>query len=314
MSTFPYRYTAYGLRIGSEVCVPWLLDAPGQDAPDVSVRFGPLPSLSPGSSLSTNRAGGWAAEPGSLRLHVDGVAHYLVTRGHDIRIERQGGSEPEIAVFLCGSVLAALLQQRGVLPLHASAVRIGEGAVLFLGRSGAGKSSLAAALIARGYRMLTDDVAGIVDAAARRPAALPAFPCLHLWADAGYVLRVQDRMREAVQAEMGKYRVTVPIGRFTSGRASLRAAYVLGSHNRDSVEIRRLRSREAFPALVRHVYRRRFLKGLGLWPGCFHALARLAECVPVRLVTRPFHPFRPDELADRIDRDLAAPVAHGTHE
>ena len=71
---------------------------------------------------------------------------------------------------------AALLQQRGVMTLHASAIETQAGAVLFAGPSGIGKSSLAAALVERGNTMLADDVTGVVLDAAGRPVALSAFP------------------------------------------------------------------------------------------------------------------------------------------
>ena len=85
---------------------------------------------------------------------------------------------------LAGTVWAALLLQRGIVPFHASAVEFEAGAVLFLGRSGAGKSSLLGALLKRGRAMLADDVAGVVLDAGGRPVALPAYPacgCVRTW-------------------------------------------------------------------------------------------------------------------------------------
>ena len=68
--------------------------------------------------------------------------------------------------------------------LHASAVAVDGGAVLLAGGSGAGKPSLAAAFVQRGYGLLADDIAGVVVDRERRATALPAFPCLRLWDDA----------------------------------------------------------------------------------------------------------------------------------
>jgi hypothetical protein len=59
--------------------------------------------------------------------------------------------------------LAAVL--RGMDLLHASAVELGGRAVAFLGRSGAGKTTVAAHCVARGARLLTDDVLAIEAAA-----------------------------------------------------------------------------------------------------------------------------------------------------
>src|SRR6185437_15564144 len=83
--------------------------------------------------------------------------------------------------YLMGSLFAVLCHQRGLLPLHASAVATGEGAIAFLGSSGAGKSSLAAFLARAGYRVLADDICVIDPTASRYRRVLPVAPWLKLW-------------------------------------------------------------------------------------------------------------------------------------
>ena len=58
-----------------------------------------------------------------------------------------GGDDADIAAFLAGTPFTVLLQQRDVLTLHAASVATDHGAGLPLGRSGFGKSSLAATLV-----------------------------------------------------------------------------------------------------------------------------------------------------------------------
>ena len=67
--------------------------------------------------------------------------------------------------------------------LHASAVRVGGKAVLFCGTSGAGKSTIAAALAQRGYPLITDDVCAIA-AEGAAPLVYPDGRQLKLWAHA----------------------------------------------------------------------------------------------------------------------------------
>ena len=73
----------------------------------------------------------------------------------------------QMKVMALGSVLAkqfgasavpAVMRHRGLLVMHASAAVLDEGAVLIGGHSGAGKSTTLAALLKRGFRMLSDDV------------------------------------------------------------------------------------------------------------------------------------------------------------
>lgn len=75
--------------------------------------------------------------------------------------------------------MAVVLYQRGLFVAHASAVVVDASAILFLGASGAGKSSLALALHQQGYPVLTDDLAAI-SLQGQQPYLMPAFPQMRL--------------------------------------------------------------------------------------------------------------------------------------
>jgi hypothetical protein len=83
--------------------------------------------------------------------------------------------------------MAYLLRQRGWLPLHASVVAMGEQAALFLGSSGEGKSTTAAAFHARGHLVIADDV-GAVRVVAGQCLVRPAWSRLRLLDDSRAVV------------------------------------------------------------------------------------------------------------------------------
>jgi hypothetical protein len=60
-----------------------------------------------------------------------------------------------------GSAWLLLRQLEGKIALHGSAVRYGNRALVFLGRSGDGKSTIAAAMCRRGAELLADDAVGV---------------------------------------------------------------------------------------------------------------------------------------------------------
>ena len=94
-------------------------------------------------------------------------------------------NDNDVRLFLLGSVMGALLHQRGWLPLHGSAIRLPDGtAAIFMGPSGVGKSTLAAAFRRRGYAVAADDVSLIFTGADGSPLLQPAYPELKLWAEA----------------------------------------------------------------------------------------------------------------------------------
>ena len=291
-------YVAYGLRIRSEMGMPFVAgSAPGR--PDVNIRLGAVPEALEAPRL---RHGPWECAPGVFLLNVDGIARYQVSDGRDIVVEPAGDSESAVRTFLLGSVLAACLQQRGILTLHASAVETGAGAVLFAGASGSGKSTLLAALVDRGYAMLADDVTGVVLDAAGRPAALPAFPFVRLWADTVDELGWRGRTRERVREELDKH--LAPVERFHASTLPVRAVFTLGAHNRGGFEFESAAGGDAFHLLLRYTYRKRYLRGLGQARNHFRAVTAMARRVPVTSVVRPVHPFLPGALADEIEHRL----------
>ena len=312
---YPRDYEAYGLHVRSPVPLPFARgreDPPAAAEPDVVVRRGAAPTALAGTVDGRRAPGGhaeWEAAPGAFLISLYGVARYLVTGGREILIEPCGGSGREIGARLAGTVWAALLLQRGIVPFHASAAEFEAGAVLFLGDSGAGKSSLLGALLKRGHAMLADDVAGVVPAsflrrasagADARPLALPAYPRLRLCADAVDALGWRGQAREQEWTQPGKY--LAPVQRFHASALPVCALYLLASHDRSGIEIETVPPAAAFEALGGYGWRKPLLKGLDRWQAHFRIVAAMARQAPVARVVRPAAgPLRLDALADRIE-------------
>jgi hypothetical protein len=169
------RYALYGLLLDSEMECPKLVPAEAPDAePDDRIRLGPMPQ-----ALDDAKKKGvlYQISPDRFLLGLGKIARYLVSEGREIVIERvPGGSDDAVRVFLFGSVFGALLHQRGVLPLHGSAVMPSRGATIFAGPSNSGKSALAAAFHRRGYDVLADDVCAITFDAGKTPGSGPPAP------------------------------------------------------------------------------------------------------------------------------------------
>lgn len=146
----------------------WLASGPDGDAkvpillrvlPDVEVReVGELPADLPGAV----RVGPYsAARLGEVLRVVPTVGRFLAAGGLRIDMALEtGGDRLAIEPLLEGPLAAALILQRGELPLHAAALipPWGGAAVAIAGDSGAGKSTLAYALMLRGWRLLAEDL------------------------------------------------------------------------------------------------------------------------------------------------------------
>jgi hypothetical protein len=134
---------------------------------------------------------------------------YLSENGS--RIECRSSNNAALRHLLLNQILPHALGLRGYLTLHASVVGTEKGAIAFMGNSGEGKSTLLAALLAKGgVRLIADDCL-IVRLEGGQLMTIPSYPCLRLRGESWKLLRlgrtVQDR---GVLSKAGGRRVFGP--------------------------------------------------------------------------------------------------------
>jgi hypothetical protein len=100
------------------------------------------------------------ATGGGQTYLIPGPPRIAIEDGVQVTVE--AGDTADTRALLMGPVQAILWHQRGLLPLHASAVGVKGKAIAIAGDSGVGKSTLAAALERQGHPVLADDIS-IVD-------------------------------------------------------------------------------------------------------------------------------------------------------
>ena len=178
--------------------------APGGRPPD------PLPSVHPGVETWRDAAGGVCAyayeSAGQFRMDWPGVARYAFdSEGHEITAwPDPGASLADIERVHRRAVVPAAMQRLGYEVLHASAVRCPWGVVGFCGDPGAGKSTFAFALAARGFDHWADDTL-VIDAVATPPLTIPIpFDAALRPASADYLLGVSGVYRGNVTRAAGE--------------------------------------------------------------------------------------------------------------
>ena len=295
-----FFYGAFGLSIHSAFTLPEL--PAGKAAGEVSVRYGTVRCVLP-EALAAGTC--FRATRDQVHLFWGDVGSFLVRGGREIIVEPAAGVEESVLrLFILGPALAVLLHQRGRLVLHGSAVALDGGAVVFLGGPGWGKSTLAAALYARGHGILADDVTA-VDADAGRPMVFPGFPQLKLWPEAAAALGDGPETLLRIHPMLEKR--ARPAGRgFPEAPLPLKRIYVLAKGSAHALEP--LRPQEALVELVRHSYCARLLQALDARRHFLHC-ASLANRVPVcRLKGERSLSALPD-LAHLVEEDLGRTVA-----
>ena len=289
----PYGYRAYGLSIRSDLPLPEL-DPDAAEQPDLTIRLGkaglPLPRASPDAVYEFGEDRQYVAWPG--------VAAFLIRGTSTIDIEPAPGvSEPLLNLPLLGPIMALLLHLRGLLVLHASAVDLGGRGAVFLGKKGAGKSTTVAAFIARGHRLLADDVLAFDFPAAAEPCILPGFPQLKLVNDAASRLVLDGAVDMPPPIPDFPKRQRRLTGRFSHATVAPHRIYMLARG--ESAAITPLSAQDALGALLWFSFASLF-KRRHMPLGTAQVSRHLAQCAALAGLARVARLEAPGDL-DRLD-------------
>ena len=174
-------HRAFGLTWAMPLEFPPYAEVDEAVEADVEVVEGPVPR----PSDRANWAGPLrAVEGGSVTFGMWGAARMHISGGTHIVFQRNDDWTPEaLRLLLMGPGAALILHQRGMLPLHGSGIVTDCGAVLVVGHSGAGKSSILGAFMERGFPVLCDDLAAVSLDPTGVPLVHPGSQVMKLWAD-----------------------------------------------------------------------------------------------------------------------------------
>jgi hypothetical protein len=293
-----FSYTAYGLCIQSAIPLPELMPGADATAPDVCIRTGKI-NWSP-----RTQDGSFAlAQPEEIRFFWKDVGTFFVKRGVEIIVSPAPGVEEHVLrLFLLGAVLAGLLHQRGLLLLHASAVRVNGGAVAFLGHKGWGKSTLAAAMQCREHELVADDVVAVDLNGSGEACVLPGIPQMKLWPDAVRSLGINaDKLTKLhPQLEKRAYRV---LSGFSNAPLSLNRLFVIGDGDR--LGMIPLTAQETFIHLVRYSFLARYLQPTETTRLHFRQCSVIAHSTRAFLLERPRSLDIVSQMAELVERNVA---------
>lgn len=154
-------YRVYGLNICSEINFSENINKNSKSDTkkiDVVIKLGEF-DFSSSKEIISNDLFRINKNKNDYFLYWKDIGTFKVSNGQKITVSPEDDvDEHTLNSYIMGPVLATLLYQRGFLVLHASAVKIGDSSVAFLGDSGIGKSTTAMALNKKGYPLITDDI------------------------------------------------------------------------------------------------------------------------------------------------------------
>lgn len=275
-------YILCGLRVRSSLPFPELWPWQGDDrSPDVEISFDAIQEPTEPPIFIRTFSKLWA--DGTYILGLDNVGRFCVESGRRIQANPTSGAlESELRLFILGTCFGVLCHQRGLYPLHASAVNINGGAVLFAGDSGKGKSTIAAALGARGHALLADDVS-VVDS--DFPHLRPSYPQRKLSPDVMEALGlIHNEGQELIRPGTIKLRVPAA-GDFSPSPLPLSAIYIIAGGMPNKLgKPEKLDVLSALTALRAQMYRQASGVRIQTEHALFKSITRIAQASPVYLL------------------------------
>jgi hypothetical protein len=264
-------YKVFNFCLASELVFPELPIAEGEI--DITVRIGKVDTHEHCQDSSKTITG-----------KIPDVAMLSFHDGREIVVEPISNiAEDFLRTLILGPALCLLLEQRGLLVLHASCININNQAVAFMGGSGWGKSTLATAFHRQGYDVLTDDVMPI-QITESQAVVLPSYPQFKVSPEALVSLgqKIEDLSPVYTNSSKLSYQFTEG---FQQNPLPLKKIYVLQKGNQH--EIVSIQPQEAFGALVCHTRAINLLKEhKPLIARHFHLCTKLLSTVSFSQFTR----------------------------
>ena len=192
-------------------------------------------------------------EGDAYRMRFPRFADFIVHRNGEVECHPvEGIDDTTLQHLYLNQVLPAALGLLNRPAYHASGVAMDDAAIIFLGNSGQGKSTLATYLGLQGHALITDD--GVeLQWTDDRCMALPSHPAVRLWQDSSHALLAgnADSLPPVSYTSKGRYK-SDDVMPFANEPVPLRRAYFLGDGSAENVTITPLRSHAAHVAWLEH--------------------------------------------------------------
>lgn len=295
-----YYYRLYGMIVASDLEFIQLVPestAASLPCPDVVLLSGEIPE--------------WVREKaGRLQIKYEFGEQFswlmnkttwlVVEQGNKIiYCMNQGGNIQYLQSYILGFGFAMLALQRRNLAIHCSALADDKGAILIAGESGAGKSTVTAALLEQGYRLMADDMVYVETGMDKQVMAKPAFPyqklCRNVALEKGFDLEQLIYINE----DKDKYLVPYQ-GSFSTEVVPVKVMLTLEIINGEKIEVKEAEGLEKFYLCSGNLFLRHLLLQQKYEPYIGELCLQMAGAIPIYRIGRPDNRETSSEIIARV--------------
>ncbi|MCP4100763.1 MAG: hypothetical protein GY750_04965 [Lentisphaerae bacterium] len=300
-----YKYRLFGLKLISEIKIVALecLKLDSNDNFDVKIFIGNIPKVVREKVVSRN--GYYSISKNEFTFkHILLDVGFHVRDDNEIIIDKACCNDLKvISIYLLGTIMGYILYKKNYLPLHASAIHTSKGAVLFLGESGVGKSTTAFKLCAKGYELITDDIAPIkvIDG---EPVVYAGYPKFKLDRNTLQTQKIREKKLKILKEPFNKYYVNSD-NKVNNEFESIHKIYNLSADkNATLTSITPHTGLDKLKLLKLNTYRKIFIKHMNKRTKLFKIEMKLSE-LPICSVNRTNKLKNINEFIDKIEEDMS---------
>ena len=296
------NYYVYGLKIKSEIEIEEFVKLDNINDEDVvSISYGIMSDeikegIREGKRIELNDNKIW--------FHINDIATYCVSNGNKVEVELCDNADMKLMkIYVMCSCLGFIMLQKKMVAIHGGVIEIDNKAVIFTGDRGAGKSTLTTALREKGYKFISDDVAGIkID---KVPYVMPGFPYQKLCESAMDKFGYDKEKNTSFMSDKEVKYVVPALDEFVYEGRELVSIVKLTVGDVEEVTIEELRGSEKLNNIIENIYRGEYIKHLGkMDPIYFKQCVDIAKNINFYVVTRPKDQFTVDKQIALIEEKI----------
>ena len=241
------------------------------------------------------------SKTGELCLLWNDIYICSILHGKEIIVNPQTGLDQNFLLSLIfGYGIAILFHQRGFFVLHANAVEMDGGAVLFLGANGVGKSTTTANLVKKGYKLLSDDMLVLQIKDNDIPLVFPGLQQIKLWPEVIINLDENPEKMPKISSKSEKryYRF---IDNFSNDPKHIKAIYLIEEGKKTFVKD--LGPQKSLMGLIKGSYCLGLFDEMELYEN-FKECSKIANTVPIRSLIIKYSFEKIPNLVEIIEKDV----------
>ena len=196
-----YKYYVSGITIATDILFPELYKGIDTDTPDFRIGYGDVPEHLDNNQLDLLFVEGNCQQ---YLLQIPKIGRYLVVEDEIVIQPESNAPLPEVNKYILTHLLGVISYKKGFIPFHGGAFVVNDKAILISGISSIGKSALLAALLKKGFPIITDDISNVqmIDGKAM---LYPSFPFLMVFNDTIKKLQLDETIGIKLRDDMEKY-------------------------------------------------------------------------------------------------------------